>query len=85
MSGKRYQSCFDYVVSTAILASAVLALSFGVAGLLASDYSQSLRLLYIAAVAALVQLLLGAILLLYDAIKPRDAPEKVEVKENEAG
>ena len=85
MSGKRYPVWFDDVVSTALLASAVLALNFGVAGSLASDLSEGLRLFSYAAVAALVSLLLSAILLLSEVSKRRDAEEKVEGKGNEAG
>jgi hypothetical protein len=75
MSGKRYPVWFDDVVSTALLASAVLALNFGVAGSLASDLSEGLRLLFYAAVAALVALLLAAILLVSDVSSRRDVKE----------
>jgi hypothetical protein len=83
MSRKRYLAWFDDVVSTALLASAVVALNFGVSGSLASDLSEGLRLFSYAAVAALVALLLAAILLLSEVSKRRDAEENIDIGEKD--
>jgi cytochrome c biogenesis protein CcdA len=84
MSGKRYPAWFEDAVGAVALAVSVLALVFGVAGLLAyyngGFVIESLRLFMYAAVTVLVVLVLEVVLLFSKVRKRRDAEEKLEGK-----